>query len=64
MILSLINIIAAIGLTAYRLVVVAKDDPENSDFTFTILIIVNAGMIFCDIHYFVTLFDLLIISLV
>ncbi|KAL4226670.1 hypothetical protein ACF0H5_014650 [Mactra antiquata] len=48
-ILSLINILAAIGLTAYRLYVVARDDPENSDFTFTILIIVNA----CFVAFYV-----------
>ncbi|XP_045166628.1 uncharacterized protein LOC123530012 [Mercenaria mercenaria] len=45
LVLSFINILAAIGLTAYRLVVVAKDDPTNSDFTFTILIIVNAAFV-------------------
>lgn len=42
LVLSLINILAAVGLTGYRLVEVALDDPKNSDFTFTILIIVNA----------------------
>ena len=42
LVLSFINILAAVGLTTYRLVVVARDDPQNSDFTFTILIIVNA----------------------
>ena len=42
--LSVINILAAVGLTLYRLIVVARDDPQNSDFTFTLLIIINAGI--------------------
>lgn len=45
LLLSFINILAAIGLTAYRLVYVASNGPEDSDFTFTILIIVNAGFV-------------------
>ena len=44
--LSLVNILAAVGLTLYRLIDVARSDPNNSDFTFTLLIIINAGIYF------------------
>ncbi|WAR26840.1 hypothetical protein MAR_012544 [Mya arenaria] len=39
LVFSLVNILAAIGLTTYRLVDVARTDTNNKDFTFTILII-------------------------
>ena len=41
--LSLLNIVAAIGLTLYRLIYVAINDPTSTDFTFTLLIILNAS---------------------
>lgn len=41
--LSLLNIVAAVGLTLYRLIYVAINDPTNTDFTFTLLIIINSG---------------------
>ncbi|XP_067683331.1 uncharacterized protein [Haliotis asinina] len=43
LVVSSINILAAVGLTIYRLVVVVESDPESSDFTFTILLLINAG---------------------
>ncbi|XP_046575473.1 uncharacterized protein LOC124283453 [Haliotis rubra] len=43
LVVSTINILAAVGLTIYRLVVVVESDPESSDFTFTILLLINAG---------------------
>lgn len=40
---SFINILAAVGLTTYRLVVVVKENSDSSDFTFTVLLLINAG---------------------
>lgn len=45
LVLSFLNILAAVGLSLYRLIKVAESDPKNSDLTFTILIIVNAAFI-------------------
>ena len=41
--LSLVNIVAAIGLTLYRLIYVVINDSNSTDFTFTLLIILNAS---------------------
>ncbi|XP_071082599.1 uncharacterized protein [Haliotis cracherodii] len=43
LVVSTINILAAVGLTIYRLVLVVQTDPASSDFTFTILLLINAG---------------------
>ena len=43
LILSFINITAAVSLTLVRMVQVLEDDPKSSDFTFTILLLINAG---------------------
>ena len=40
---SVVNIVATIGLTVERMAVVVRDDPNNPDFTFALLLIVNAG---------------------
>jgi len=47
LILSFINIVTAVSLTTYRLVVVVQDETlrQSSDFTFTILIIVNSAFV-------------------
>ncbi|XP_046353344.2 uncharacterized protein LOC124133130 [Haliotis rufescens] len=51
LLVSTINILVAVGLTIYSLVVVLKTDPESSDFTFTILLLINAGFcIFYVVH--------------
>lgn len=49
--LSLVNIVAAVGLTLYRLIYVAINDPTNTDFTFTLLIIINSVFVaFYAVH--------------
>ncbi|XP_064605138.1 uncharacterized protein LOC135470248 [Liolophura sinensis] len=45
---SLVNILAAIGLTIYRLVVVVKENSDSPDFTFTVLLLINAA--FCTFY--------------
>ena len=40
---SVVNIVATIGLTVERMAVVVRDDPNNPDFTFALLLLVNAG---------------------
>ncbi|GFS25784.1 hypothetical protein ElyMa_003450300 [Elysia marginata] len=47
---SLVNLLTAIGLTIYRMVQVLQDDAESPDFTFTLLLLVNAG--FCLFYVF------------
>lgn len=47
---SLVNLLTAIGLTLYRLVQVLEDDSKSPDFTFTLLLLVNAG--FCLFYVF------------
>ncbi|XP_035827941.1 uncharacterized protein LOC101849234 isoform X3 [Aplysia californica] len=47
---SSVNILSAIGLTLYRMITVLREDPESADFTFTLLLLINAG--FC-IYYVV-----------
>ncbi|KAK3762832.1 hypothetical protein RRG08_040527 [Elysia crispata] len=47
---SLVNLLTAIGLTVYRMVQVLRDDPESPDFTFTLLLLLNAG--FCLFYVF------------
>ncbi|KAK7490026.1 hypothetical protein BaRGS_00018726 [Batillaria attramentaria] len=44
-VISAVNILTAIGLTIVRLVKVLEDYPQSPDFTFTILLLLNAG--FC-----------------
>lgn len=49
--LSLVNIVAAIGLTLYRLIYVVINDSNSTDFTFTLLIILNATFVaFYAVH--------------
>lgn len=43
LIISFINIATAVALTFVRLVQVVKDDPASPDFTFVILLLINAG---------------------
>ncbi|XP_041377969.1 uncharacterized protein LOC121390243 isoform X2 [Gigantopelta aegis] len=43
LVISSVNILAAIGLTLYRMIVVIQDDPGSSDFTFTLLLLINAA---------------------
>lgn len=43
LLISGVNILAAIGITLYRLVDVVKNNPSDKDFAFTVLLIVNAG---------------------
>lgn len=43
LVISAVNILAAICLTIVRLVEVAETDLESPDFTFTILLLINAG---------------------
>ena len=50
LILSFINITAAVSLTLVRMVQVLEDDPKSSDFTFTILLLINAGTVTMAIH--------------
>ena len=45
LVLSFINITAAVSLTLVRMVQVLEDDPKSSDFTFTILLLINAGTV-------------------
>ncbi|KAI0209978.1 hypothetical protein LSAT2_005315 [Lamellibrachia satsuma] len=45
---SVVNIVATIGLTIERMVIVVQSDPTNSDFTFALLLLVNA--VFCLIY--------------
>lgn len=42
---SMVNIVATIGLTIERIVVVVRSDPSNPDFTIALLLLVNA--VFC-----------------
>lgn len=50
LIVSSANILTAIGLTIYRLVIVVQDDPQSSDFTFAVLLLINGG--FCFFYVF------------
>ncbi|KAK7102031.1 uncharacterized protein [Littorina saxatilis] len=45
LVISFLNISTAVALTLARLVQVVEDDPKSSDFTFGILLLINAG--FC-----------------
>jgi len=40
---SIVNIAATIGLTIERIVVTVQSDPSNPDFTFALLLLINAG---------------------
>ena len=40
---SIVNIVATIGLTIERIVVTVQSDPSNPDFTFALLLLINAG---------------------
>ncbi|KAK2177098.1 hypothetical protein NP493_619g06000 [Ridgeia piscesae] len=42
---SIVNIAATIGLTIERIVVTVQSDPSNPDFTFALLLLINA--VFC-----------------
>ena len=47
LVVSVINLLATIGLTIYRLVIVTKHgQTSSSDFTFALLLIVNASKCF------------------
>ena len=49
LVFTTLNILTAIGLTAYRLVKIIKDDKsDTSDFTFIILLLLNAGKFTCN----------------
>ncbi|KAK3102786.1 hypothetical protein FSP39_013904, partial [Pinctada imbricata] len=50
LIISVCNILAAVGLTIYRLVKVSIDDPSSADFTFALLLLLNA--VFCLFYTF------------
>ena len=43
LVLTTINILTAACLTIYRLIKVVEDDPEKPDFTFAVLLLINAG---------------------
>ncbi|CAH1783840.1 unnamed protein product [Owenia fusiformis] len=48
---SILNLLATVGLTVYRLYVVISSDPKSADFTFCILLLVNAAFcVFYVIH--------------
>ncbi|GFO21262.1 hypothetical protein PoB_004776700, partial [Plakobranchus ocellatus] len=49
-IVSLINLLTAVGLTISRLVMVVQNDSRSPDFTFAVLLLVNSG--FCLFYVF------------
>ena len=49
LVVSLVNILTAIVLTLYRLFQVAKDDSQQQDYTFSLLIVANAGESVADL---------------